>query len=65
MNDEHAAVVEGKVEPEPAASALPDYVLSPNAVFNDEGSQWRYGRPPDYSKTRKVWEEGEHTIRQS
>jgi hypothetical protein len=32
-------------------------------VFGDEGVKWRYGRAPDYSKTRKVWEEGkaDHT----
>ncbi|KAI7188384.1 hypothetical protein KC352_g22080, partial [Hortaea werneckii] len=47
--------------PEPAAPepapAVPDYLASPNAVFNDVGVQWRYGKAPDYSKTRKVWEE--------
>ena len=42
--------------------ALPDYVTSPNAVFNDEGVEWRYGKAPDYSKTRKVWEEGKRTF---
>lgn len=41
------------------APAVPDYLASPNAIFNDVGVQWRYGRAPDYSKTRKVWEEGE------
>lgn len=48
--------------PEAAASgraALPDYVTTPNAVFDDKGVQWRYGRAPDYTKTRKVWREGE------
>ena len=45
-------------EPPPPAPAIPDYLASPNAVFKDEGVQWRYGRAPDYSKTRKVWEEG-------
>ncbi|EME49153.1 hypothetical protein DOTSEDRAFT_49468 [Dothistroma septosporum NZE10] len=38
--------------------AIPDYLATPNAVFGDEGVQWRYGRAPDYSKTRKVWAEG-------
>lgn len=38
--------------------AVPDYLASPNAVFGDEGVQWRYGRAPDYTKTRKVWAEG-------
>ncbi|KAF6828544.1 hypothetical protein CMUS01_08541 [Colletotrichum musicola] len=49
-------------KPQPAAAApspsLPDYVTSPNAVFGDKGVQWRYGRAPDYTKTRKVWREG-------
>jgi len=40
-----------------ATPALPDYVLNPNAVLGDKQAQWRYGRAPDYSKTRKVWEE--------
>ncbi|KAK2046362.1 hypothetical protein LZ31DRAFT_629853 [Colletotrichum somersetense] len=41
-----------------ARTTLPDYVTTPNAVFGDEGVQWRYGRAPDYTKTRKVWREG-------
>lgn len=50
-------------DPTPQAAAaqrnvLPDYVTTPNAVFSDEGVQWRYGRAPDYTKTRKVWREG-------
>lgn len=40
------------------APAVPDYLATPNAVFGDEGVQWRYGKAPDYSKTRKVWAEG-------
>lgn len=44
---------------EQPAPGVPDYLASPNAVFGDEGVEWRYGKPPDYSKTRKVWEEGE------
>ena len=55
-----SAPVEAKKEEAPAP-ALPDFLLSPNAVFKDEGVQWRYGRAPDYSKTRKVWEEGRQT----
>lgn len=50
--------------PAEAAPAVPDYLASPNAVFNDEGVQWRYGKAPDYSKTRKVWEEGKRDSRQ-
>ncbi|KAK6432219.1 hypothetical protein LTR95_011614 [Oleoguttula sp. CCFEE 5521] len=44
--------------PAEAAPGVPDYLASPNAVFDDEGVQWRYGKAPDYSKTRKVWEDG-------
>ena len=40
---------------EPAPD-LPDYLTDPNAVTRDEGVEWRYGKPPDYSKTRKEWE---------
>lgn len=36
--------------------ALPDYLLNPNAVLND-ASEWRYGKAPDYSKTRTVFEQ--------
>lgn len=54
-----SADVEKPTEPAPAP-AVPDYLASPNAVFGDEGVKWRYGRAPDYSKTRKVWEEGKH-----
>lgn len=45
-----------------ATSGVPDYLASPNAIFDDEGVQWRYGKAPDYSKTRKVWEEGERSL---
>jgi len=42
--------------PEPAPG-LPDYVLDPNAVLKDNEAKWRYGRAPDYSKTRQVYSE--------
>ena len=35
--------------------ALPDYLLNPNAVLQDT-SKWRYGKAPDYSNTRTVFE---------
>ena len=35
--------------------ALPDYVLDPNAVLKDT-AEWRYGKAPDYSNTRSVFE---------
>jgi hypothetical protein len=46
------------VEPAPAeAPGLPDYVLDPNATLKDDSANWRHGRAPDYSQTRKVYEE--------
>lgn len=42
-----------------AAPALPDYLTNPDAVLGDEDAKWRYGRAPDYSKTRKVFAESE------
>lgn len=38
-----------------AAATLPDYLTDPSAVLKDEAS-WRYGRAPDYSNTRSVYE---------
>jgi hypothetical protein len=35
---------------------LPDYVLDPSAVLNDTAASWRYGRIPDYTKTREFYE---------
>ncbi|KAK1065452.1 hypothetical protein LTR74_007978 [Friedmanniomyces endolithicus] len=52
------AAADVQAPPAEPATAVPDYLASPNAVFNDEGVKWRYGKAPDYSKTRKVWEEG-------
>ncbi|KAF1991597.1 hypothetical protein K402DRAFT_322458 [Aulographum hederae CBS 113979] len=40
-----------------AAAALPDYLVSPDAVAQDASAKWRYGRAPDYTKTRKVFAE--------
>lgn len=48
------------VEPLPVqetAPALPDYLTDPDAVLKDKEVKWRYGRAPDYSKTRKVFAE--------
>jgi len=38
-------------------AGLPDYVLDEDAVLKDTDVNWRHGRAPDYSKTRKVWAE--------
>lgn len=42
-----------------ATSGLPDWVTDPNAVLGDNAT-WRYGRAPDYSQTRKMFEESEY-----
>ena len=44
-----------------STSALPDYLVDPNAVLKDEAA-WRYGRAPDYTNTRAVYEKCEFTI---
>lgn len=44
-----------EIDPVPAP-ALPDYLSDPNAVLKDP-SKWRYGKAPDYSKTRTVFEQ--------
>ncbi|OJD35192.1 pathogen-related protein [Diplodia corticola] len=43
--------------PEEDHSPVPDYLADADAVLKDQGVKWRYGRPPDYSKTRKVYAE--------
>lgn len=50
---------------EDPAPALPDYLTDPNAVLKDKDVNWRYGRAPDYSKTRKVFEESESSPKPS
>ena len=55
-----AADVQAPPPTEPAPG-VPDYLASPNAVFGDADVKWRYGKAPDYSKTRKVWEEGKQS----
>ena len=41
-----------EVQPAPA---VPDYLSNPDAVLGDT-AEWRYGKAPDYSKTRQVFE---------
>jgi hypothetical protein len=43
------------------ASALPDYLTNPDAVLGDKDAKWRYGRAPDYSKTRKMFTESKQS----
>ena len=56
-----SADVQQPVDPpstnEPAPAALPDYLTDPDAVQKDTKAAWRYGAPPDYTNTRKVWAE--------
>jgi len=53
------ASVETSAPPAEATPALPDYLTDPNAVLKDAEAEWRYGRAPDYSKTRAVYQESE------
>ncbi|PGH18789.1 hypothetical protein AJ79_00202 [Helicocarpus griseus UAMH5409] len=43
-----------------AGVELPDYMTDPDAVLKDIEAQWRYNRPPDYTKTRKWFAETKH-----
>lgn len=36
--------------------AFPDFLLDPNAVLKDD-VKWRYGNPPNYTKTRTFFQE--------
>ncbi|CAD0097613.1 unnamed protein product [Aureobasidium mustum] len=53
------AEVQQPVQDKPEPS-IPDYLADPDAVLKDTQSKWRYGRAPDYSKTRKVYAESEY-----
>ncbi len=55
-----AADVQQPPTQEPAAPALPDYLTTPDATLGDKDAKWRYGRAPDYSKTRKMFAECEY-----
>lgn len=54
VSPEHAA----PIEPQPDAS-LPDFMTSPDATLGDKEAVWRYGKPPDYSRTREEWAQSE------
>ncbi|KAK5240796.1 hypothetical protein LTR16_010154, partial [Cryomyces antarcticus] len=51
------AAADVQAPPAEPAPALPDYLASPDAVLRDNDVKWRYGRAPDYSKTRAVFAE--------
>jgi hypothetical protein len=55
------ADVQTPTDPTPA---LPDYVTDPDAVLKDQ-AHWRYGRAPDYSKTRQVFAKSKYFHLQS
>jgi hypothetical protein len=54
MNNRDMSTVD-EHSPESAAS-VPDYLANPDAVLGGE-ARWWYGRAPDYSKTRVVFEQ--------
>ncbi|KAK6193364.1 hypothetical protein LQW54_012536 [Pestalotiopsis sp. IQ-011] len=41
--------------PPSEAPVLPDYMTNQNAVLGDLEATWRFGKPPDYTNTRKVF----------
>ncbi|ETS83304.1 hypothetical protein PFICI_05180 [Pestalotiopsis fici W106-1] len=43
--------------PPSEAPVLPDYMTDQNAVLGDSQAAWRFGKPPDYTNTRKVFTE--------
>jgi len=51
------ASADAQTAPADSNPGLPDYLCDPNAVLKDRDAKWRYGRAPDYSNTRKVYEE--------
>ena len=57
----HMATAEVEVPPVDSPG-LPDYLLDPNAVLKDSSANWRYGRAPDYSNTRKIYEQSEFRL---
>ncbi|KAF7185161.1 Pathogen-related protein [Pseudocercospora fuligena] len=57
MTMEDVQTTSQEAPPAEETPKIPDYLASPNAVFSDKDVQWRYGRAPDYTKTRKVWAE--------
>lgn len=53
-------IVEAPQPSEAQTPALPDYMTDPNAVLKDTDASWRYGKPPDYTNTRRVFAESKH-----
>lgn len=51
--------VEGEAA-QASKAPLPDYFADPDAVLKDAGVAWRYGRAPDYTKTRKYFNESKY-----
>lgn len=48
-------------EEELPKSVLPDVYTDPNAVLKDSKAVWRFGRRPDYTKTRAVYADCKHS----
>lgn len=41
-------------------SAIPNYMLDPDAVLRDENIAWRFGKVPDYSAANDNYQKGDH-----
>jgi hypothetical protein len=46
-----------QTQSEKLSAELPDFFTDPNAVLKDDSAIWRFGKRPDYAKTRKVYAE--------
>lgn len=49
-----SASMDGDTE---AAPSFPDFYTDPNAVLKDTSAAWRFGKAPDYSRTRAFYAE--------
>ena len=58
-----SAAVDGALLPEQTETApsVPDYMLDPNAIVKDNVT-WRYGKSPDYSNTRRIYQESQSPV---
>jgi hypothetical protein len=61
MDDVSPADAVVKADNKVATTVMPDYMTDPNAVLKDLESAWRFGRPPDYSKTRSFYASSKST----
>lgn len=57
---EQPAPAEAEATSTTEAPALPGFYTDPNFVLGDSSATWRFGKPPDYSKTRRLFAESKY-----